>query len=257
MVATADRKNPFFNQVNPASERRRRVYLMRHGSVDYFTPEGRPIPPDSVPLNARGIEQARAAGKLFREHGVRFDRIVTSGLPRTLETASHVANEVGLAMPIEVREPMQEIRGGRLASIAEHDLLQSFTAATDGVVDDDVKFLGGETVGAFLERVLPEVDALRADPDWDTALWVLHGAVNRAILSYLVTGRRQLLGAFEQSPACINVLDIGKAPVDVVLRVVNLSPLDWLQHGTRQSTMEHLFEQYQRYRRHQEDQHNV
>ena len=230
---------------------------MRHGSVDYFTPNGQPIPPDSVPLNARGVEQARAAGRLFRDHDVRFDRIVTSGLPRTLETAAHVSEESGHTLPVEVREPMQEIRGGRLASIAERDLLHSFTAATDGVVDEDVKFLGGETVGAFLDRVLPEVDALRADPEWDTALWVLHGAVNRAILSYLVTGRRQLLGAFEQSPACINVLDIGAAPVDVVLRVVNLSPLDWLQPNNRRTTMEHLFEQYRRYRQHSENKHNV
>ena len=149
---------------------------------------------------------------------------------------------------IEQRVPLQEIRGGRLADIAEKDLLHSFTAATDGVVDENVKFLGGETVGQMLDRVLPEVDVIRADKSWDTLLLVLHGAVNRAILSYLVTGQRQLLGAFDQSPACINVLDIGAAKADVVLRVVNLSPLDWLQPGNRKTTMEHLFDQYSQYR---------
>lgn len=237
--------------------RRRRVYLMRHGSVDYFTPDGKPLPPDNVPLNAKGVEQARAAGRLFADHAVGFDRIVHSGLPRTQETARHVAELTAHAHDPQVRERLQEIRGGRLASIAERDLLKSFTAATDGVVDDDVQFLGGETVGDFLTRVLPEVDALRADLTWDTALWVLHGAVNRAILSYLITGKRQLLGAFEQSPACINVLDIGEQPVDVVLRVVNLSPLDWLQPNNRKSTMEHLFDQYSRYRQHFANAHNV
>jgi probable phosphoglycerate mutase len=228
---------------------RRRLYLMRHGSVTYFAPDGKPIHPETVPLNERGVEQARAAGQLFAEHGIQFDRVITSGLPRTVETAHHVLDVMGQTHKTEQRAAMQEIRGGRLASIAEQDLLQSFTAATDGVVDEDVKFLGGETVRQMLDRVLPEVDAIRADPDWDTLLLVLHGAVNRAILSYLVTGQRQLLGAFEQSPACINVLDIGKAPVDVVLRVVNLSPLDWLQHNNRKTTMEVLFEQYSKYRR--------
>ncbi len=240
-----------------AAPRRRRVYLMRHGSVDYFTPEGKPLPPDEVPLNKKGIAQAEAAGRLFADHGVQFDRVVTSGLPRTRETASIVAGAAGFTDEHQVREAMQEIRGGRLATIAEHDLLHAFTAATDGVVDDEVQFLGGETVGGFLKRVLPEVDALRADPDWDTALWVLHGAVNRAILSYLVTGKRQLLGAFEQSPACINVLDLGAQPMDVVLRMINLSPTDWLQPENRHSTMEHLFEQYRRYRRKFENPHNV
>ena len=85
----------------------------------------------------------------------------------------------------------------------------------------------------------------------------MHGGVNRAILSYLVTGQRQLLGAFEQSPACINVLDIGEALVDVVLRVMNLSPLDWLQPGNRKTTMEVLLEQYTTTRRHNGERLNV
>ena len=236
----------------PVGERRR-LYLMRHGSVTYFTPEGKPLAPETVPLNELGIEQARAAGKLYAEHGVRFDRVITSGLERTEQTAQHVLAVAGQHVTIEQRQQLQEIRGGRLASIAEKDLLQSFTAATDGVVSEDARFLGGETVGQLLDRVLPDVDAIRADKNWDTLLLVLHGGVNRAILSYLITGQRQLLGAFEQSPACINVLDIGEAAVDVVLRAVNLSPLDWLQSDNRKTTMEVLFEQYTKYRREQAD----
>lgn len=229
--------------------RRRRIYLMRHGSVTYFTPDGTPVSPETVPLNALGINQALAAGKLFAEHGVRFDRVITSGLARTEQTAQHVLTTSGHQLVVEQRPRLQEIRGGRLANIAEEDLLHAFTAATDGVVDEDAQFLGGESVGGLLDRVLPEVDSIRADKNWDTLLLVLHGGVNRAILSYLVTGQRQLLGAFEQSPACINVLDIGEARVDVVLRVVNLSPLDWLQADNRQTTMEVLFEQYSKFRK--------
>ncbi len=236
---------------------RRRLYLMRHGSVTYFTPEGKPVPPETVPLNKLGIDQARAAGKLFAEHGVRFDRIITSGLERTEQTARHVQETAGNHVVSQQRPGLQEIRGGRLATIAEKDLLHSFTAATDGVVDEDVQFLGGETIGQMLDRVLPEVDAIRADKTWDTLLLVLHGAVNRAILSYLLTGQRQLLGGFEQSPACINVLDIGEARVDIVLRMVNLSPLDWLQPGNRKTTMEVLFEQYSKYRQKYGEQENV
>ena len=236
---------------------RRRLYLMRHGSVNYFTPEGKPVSPETVPLNELGIDQARAAGKLFAEHGVRFDRIITSGLERTEQTALHVQETAGHIAPTQQLPGLQEIRGGRLATIAEKDLLHSFTAATDGVVDEDVQFLGGETIGQMLDRVLPEIDAIRADKTWDTLLLVLHGAVNRAILSYLLTGQRQLLGGFEQSPACINVLDIGEARVDIVLRMVNLSPLDWLQPGNRKTTMEVLFEQYTKYRRKYGEQANV
>ncbi|MCY7389365.1 MAG: histidine phosphatase family protein [Burkholderiales bacterium] len=230
---------------------------MRHGSVSYFTADGKPVRPETVPLNKLGTEQAEAAGKLFADHNVQFDRVITSGLARTVETAALVLKAAAQLLVVEQRPRLQEIRGGRLADIAENDLLQSFTAATDGVVDERAQFLGGETVGQLLDRVLPEIDAIRADTNWNTLLLVLHGGVNRAILSYLVTGQRQLLGAFEQSPACINVLDLGEATADVVLRGVNLSPLDWLQPDNRKTTMEVLFEQYTKYRKKPGEQANV
>jgi probable phosphoglycerate mutase len=236
---------------------RRRLYLMRHGSVSYFTADGKPVPPETVPLNDLGIEQARAAGKLFADHSVQFDRVVTSGLARTEQTAQHVLAMTGQNTSLQQRPDLQEIRGGRLAAIAEKDLLHAFTAVTDGVVDEDAQFLGGETVGGMLDRVIPEIDTIRADKTWDTLLLVLHGGVNRAILSYLLTGQRRLLGAFEQSPACINVLDLGEEKLDVVLRMVNLLPLDWLEPKNRQTTMEVLFEQYTMARRKNLEQENV
>jgi len=236
---------------------RRRLYLMRHGSVSYFTADGKPVQPETVPLNELGVEQARAAGKLFADHAVRFDRVITSGLARTEQTAHHVLNMTGQKASPQQQPGLQEIRGGRLASIAEKDLLHAFTAVTDGIVNEDAQFLGGETVGSMLDRVIPEIDAIRAEKNWDTLLLVLHGGVNRAILSYLLTGQRRLLGAFEQSPACINVLDLGDERMDVVLRMVNLSPLDWLQPDNRQTTMEVLFEQYTQSRRKNWEQENV
>ena len=230
---------------------------MRHGSVSYFSADGKPVHPETVPLNTLGIEQAEAAGKLFADYNVQFDRVITSGLPRTVETAKLVLKATAARLTIEQRPRLQEIRGGRLDAIAEKDLLKSFTAATDGVVNEAAQFLGGETVGQLLDCVVPEMDAIRADTNWNTLLLVLHGGVNRAILSCLITGQRQLLGAFEQSPACINVLDLGEATADVVLRAVNLSPLDWLQPGNRKTTMEVLFEQYTKYRKKVGEQANV
>lgn len=230
---------------------------MRHGSVSYFSADGKPVHPETVPLNTLGIEQAEAAGRLFADYNVQFDRVITSGLPRTVETAKLVLKATAARLTIEQRPRLQEIRGGRLADIAEKDLLLSFTTATDGIVNEAAQFLGGETVGQLLDRVVPEMDAIRADTNWNTLLLVLHGGVNRAILSCLITGQRQLLGAFEQSPACINVLDLGEATADVVLRAVNLSPLDWLQPGNRKTTMEVLFEQYTKYRKKVGEQANV
>ena len=103
-------------------------------------------------------------------------------------------------------------------------------------------------MGELLDRIHPAVDQLRADPDWDTVLLVLHGGVNRAILSYALTGQRIFMGNLAQTAGCINVLDVGAAAADWVVRVVNYSPPSILQAESRGTTMEALFHQYRQSR---------
>ena len=73
---------------------------------------------------------------------------------------------------------------------------------------------------------------------------MLHGGVNRALLSSALAGTRAFFGRIEQAPACINVLDIGAD--HAVVRAMNLSPSQWLHHRERQTTMEKLLAQYLR-----------
>jgi len=213
---------------------RRRIYLMRHGQVAYFE-DGRPLRPELVPLTAEGREQAAAAARLL--DGIAFDRVVTSGLPRTIETARIVAPSAELESWPELRE----IESGRLDEIPEDALEATFVGAWRDVVPEDTQFLGGETIRSLLDRVLPAVDRLIADPEWDVLLAVLHGGVNRAILSHALTGGRALLGNLEQSPACINVLDVGD---DWVVRGVNHTPYDPAHLRNRLRTMEELWAEF-------------
>lgn len=225
---------------------RRRVYLMRHGSVDYFDAEGRPLPPDSVPLNATGEQQASAAGALFARCGVQFDAVVVSGLPRTVQTASRVMEAAGVAGAPRIEPSWQEIRGGRLADIAPADIEQAFLGAFRAQADvESHRFLGGESIGALLDRVLPPWLQWCERDDWRTLLLVLHGGVNRALLSHALAGQRAFFGRLEQSPACINVLDVGGAG-DVIVRAINLAPTQWLHERERLTTMEKLLTEYRR-----------
>ena len=73
---------------------------------------------------------------------------------------------------------------------------------------------------------------------------VLHGGVNRAILSRALTGDRVFLGGFEQAPGCINVLDL--APDGWIVRAVNVAPSDPVHRAGRETTMELLWAQYRR-----------
>ena len=227
---------------------RRRIYLMRHGSVTYFDSDGKPVLPESVPLNDAGRMQATAAGQVFAEHAITFDRVIVSGLPRTVETATRVLAETGQDIALEQWPDLVEIRGGKLASIPDTELRDAFLAAFEGVAPEHLRFLGGESVAELLDRIHPAVDQLRADPDWDTVLLVLHGGVNRAILSYALTGQRIFMGNLAQTAGCINVLDVGAAAADWVVRVVNYSPPSILQAESRGTTMEALFHQYRQSR---------
>ena len=215
---------------------RRRLYLMRHGEVSYFHADGRPVDPASVPLNEEGVAQARAAAKALR--GIEFDRVVTSGMPRALETASIVATMAAESWP-----ELRELQGGRLSEIPPDLLEHEFVNAFRGVIPNDARFLRGESIGEFFDRVLPALERLVTDESWHTALAVLHGAVNRAILSYALTGERMFLGPFEQAPACINVLDVGDDGHWIV-RAVNVAPYDVLHLAHRQTTMERYWEEY-------------
>jgi probable phosphoglycerate mutase len=225
---------------------RRRIFLMRHGSVTYFDGAGKPYLPETVPLNEDGRAQADAAGHAFAAAGVRFDRVIVSGLPRTVETAGRVLGVTGQAIEPEVWPELEEIRGGRLSAIPLEDLRNAFTGAFEGLVPAGQRFLGGESVGELMDRVHPALARLRADPSWDTALLVLHGGVNCAILSFALTGQRLFLGGLAQAPGCINALDVGEEERDWVVRCVNHSPPDPLQPAARATTMELLFEQYRK-----------
>ena len=210
---------------------------MRHGEVSYFETDGRPVDPATVPLNEEGIAQTTAVADALR--GIEFDRVVTSGLPRTLETAAIVAP----GMEAESWPELRELQGGRLSEIPPDVLEHEFVNAFRGVIPNDARFLRGESIGEFFDRVLPALERLVADDTWHTALAVLHGAVNRAILSYALTGERMFLGPFEQAPACVNVLDRGDDGHWIV-RAVNVAPYDLLHLAHRQTTMERYWEQY-------------
>jgi probable phosphoglycerate mutase len=231
------------------AHKRRRIYLMRHGSVTYFDNEGKPFLPEQVPLNELGRAQASAAGKVFALENLRFDRVIVSGLPRTVETATRVLAETGQQIELEHWRELEELKGGKLSAIPDEALKEAFVGAFDGLVPEHKQFLGGESIGQLMDRVHPCIDRLRADKSWDTVLLVLHGGINRAILSYALTNQRLFLGNLAQTAGCINALDVGDDHADWVVRIANYSPLSQLQGESRTTTMEVLLDQYKKFRR--------
>lgn len=228
-------------QENTQIPKRRRIYLVRHGNVSYFDEFGRPVRPDTVPLNEEGRLQAHAAGELL--HEVPLDLAVCSDLPRCVETGNRML--AGRAMPIRLESALREIQPGRLASIPEDEIARAFMEAFSGTTTRDSKFLGGETLGSMVDRVLPCFHQILADPSWKHLLIVAHGGVNRAILCDLLGMELPRLGLLEQDTGCINILDVD-ATGRGCIRLLNYTPLTPVKLGMELTTMEALYLEYKR-----------
>ena len=107
-------------------------------------------------LNDEGRAQAEAARALLED--VTFDRVLASGLARTVETARIVAPDATL-------EEWEELRSCAATGcpISRSRSSVEFVHAFRGVVPNDKRFLGGETVGELFDRVLPALERLLAD----------------------------------------------------------------------------------------------
>jgi broad specificity phosphatase PhoE len=224
---------------------RRRVYLMRHGSVDYFDAAGRPLRPDGVALNDEGRRQAEAAGRLLAD--VPLDRAVSSGLPRAVETARLVL--APRTLPLETRPDLREIEPGRLASLGHplsKEVERAFVGALHTGLGPDDRFLGGETFASLAARVEPCFRQLLAEPGWNQMLVVAHGAVNLLLLSTALGAGLGTMAVLEQENGCINILD-AEPDGRCLVRAVNCTPLNPLKVGVRLTTMEGLYAQYRRY----------
>ncbi len=236
----------------PGTTGRRRIYLMRHGHVDYFSPD---IPRHGsvrhVPLTPRGRGEAQAAGRAFAHVGL--DRAICSGLPRARETAEIVLALQENRPALETDEALAEIRGGSLLSVANrNELVATMSFHFARAAEPGATMLeGGEAFLAAQTRAVDSVRALLAAPDWKQLLIVAHEGTNRLILSWASGAGLLATSAFEQDTGCINVLDFDMVPAAdggpgpeiarTLVKAVNLTPYNYLKHGMNMTSLEAIF----------------
>ena len=73
------------------------LFLIRHGQTEWNR-QGRVQGHQDIPLNERGIEQARAVGRFLKNHSVVFSAIYSSDLKRAHQTAHEIAHHLSLAI---------------------------------------------------------------------------------------------------------------------------------------------------------------
>ncbi|MFN4024715.1 MAG: histidine phosphatase family protein [Hyphomonas sp.] len=237
----------------PGTTGRRRIYLMRHGFVDYTSAAVRKArDPKVATLTDRGVEEARAAGTALSE--VHFDLALCSGLVRTRQTAEIVLAEHPDAPPLEEDPRFGELRSGSYMDFhsAEH-LAAVMTFTFEQAGKEGAEFLpGGERFADALVRIREGVSALLARPNWATALVVAHEVVNRMLLADVIGAPLGASAGFEQDTGCINILDFDLVPAESgvgtkvergVIKAINLTPANYLKNGMNLRSLEAIFTQ--------------
>ena len=120
---------------------RRRLYLFRHGAVDYVDANGNWVAdPNLVDLNEHGRAQAAAMSRLFAD--VPVDKAVCSGFPRTVQTGEAVLGDRDIRL--EVITELQEIRHGSGEAPDGYDIYADVAFSHWRAPDQSATFLGGE-----------------------------------------------------------------------------------------------------------------
>jgi probable phosphoglycerate mutase len=229
----------------PGTEARRRVYLMRHGHVDYLAKHvvatgGINV----VPLTPRGRQQALAAGHALAH--VTFDRAICSGYPRTKETAEHVLMAQANPPKLEIDEGFVELPTGKFPPVKSRAELIEVMRNRPKPGEPRELREGEEDPVKAMERSTGSLKRILKEPGWHTALLVAHEGINRVMISWAAGMPAGVQGAFEQDTGCINVLDFDLTPdgeIDrAMVKAINITPYNYLKHGMNLTSLEALFE---------------
>jgi phosphoserine phosphatase len=235
----------------PGTTGRRRIYLMRHGHVDYGSQEVVEARDTNIArLTSLGRRQASAAAEPF--HDVHLDVAICSGLRRTRETAERVLAGHPAAPVLEDEPGLIELQSGSFIPFSSREELSAYlTFMFEQAGKPDAAFFGdGERFSDGYARAVASIERLLARPSWASALVVAHEGINRLLLGWMCGAGPAASVAFEQDLACVNVLDFDLVPDDdggtrierKIIKAVNVTPYGWLKAGMHMTSFEAIFD---------------
>jgi probable phosphoglycerate mutase len=202
-----------------------RLFLVRHGETDHNR-RGLALGREDVPLNERGVWQARRTGEALA--GEPLTAVYSSPLRRARATAEQVASPHGLAVQVEERlieMEIGEVEGFTFAEVRErHPGLLEAWMSEDG---PGQPMPGGERLLDVDERAWSVVGDLAARHGDETVAVVAHNFVILCVLTHALglplAGFRQL----KHAPAAVAELEFRAESI----RAVRLNDTQHLQVG--------------------------
>lgn len=154
-----------------------RILLIRHGrqsdtrcNVD-------------VGLSAEGRQQADLAGRRMAGWGI--DALYASDMIRAVETARIMGGHVGLDP--QIIPALRELDFGDMTGLLDEDIAVRFGdfQREQALMEQDLHYPGGESVGDLMGRVLPALDELTRSGHRTIAI-ATHGVVIRGLITSIL-----------------------------------------------------------------------
>lgn len=154
-----------------------RFFLVRHGETEWNRIR-RIQGISDIPLNDTGRAQAAALGDILVGH--RFDLLVSSPLSRALETASIIAERLGMPKPLII-DDLIERNYGEAEGSSGADLDSKYPPGTE--------IPGREERSDVQKRVVRVLQDLAIRHPHADVLAVAHGGVIRSVVEYAAPGQ--------------------------------------------------------------------
>ena len=175
------------------------LLIARHGETALNV--ARIVQPFDTALSSRGLDQADALGARLAG-AFRIVSIVTSDAPRASQTATRIADRIGL--PLEADPQWRERNFGVLRGQA-YDGLGFDPLAMHEAPDEGESLAQFESrVAAAFDRIIGRLESLEPGQD---LLLVTHGLVLRTLLERHLDGGRDALRAGPPGNASLTVVE--------------------------------------------------
>ena len=152
------------------------------------------------PLSDKGWEQLRQTVA----DGKDWQRIVCSPMRRCREFAEETAQRLNL--PLRVEKGLRELDFGEWDGLPMEQLWAQHGDEARAFLSDPLSLTppDGEPINRFHERVLTSWNGLLADYAGEHLLLVAHGAVNRIVLSHVLSMPLSAMFRLEVAHACLS-----------------------------------------------------
>ncbi len=155
------------------------LYIIRHGQTEMnsaYALQGR----SNHPLNDVGIQQAKEAGRWFKEQGITFSKIYTSPLIRAIQTAENIAVTAELIVEERLIEMDYGPYEGMSLKNPAPEVLEFFQDFANNPAPEGMEQLSSvvSRAGQFVEEILSECEA-------SNILISTHAIAMKGILEYL------------------------------------------------------------------------